>query len=99
MFASYEVFLLLPPPNLCFGTAVLGSPLAEDKSCIMVDLALLLRLHIIFIGTFFSTPGKNTSLLIIIAVFSRYVKMALSKTNISLMIYTELSLMQQNTPS
>jgi len=43
-------FLLL---NLCFGAALLGSPLVEDKSLIMVDLALLLGLHIIFIGTFF----------------------------------------------
>jgi len=39
------------------------------------------------------------SLLIIITVFSKHVKMVLSKTNTSLMIYTELSLMQQNTPS
>jgi len=65
----------------------------------MVDLALLLRLHIIFIGTFFFIPGKNTSLLIIINVFSSHVKMVLSKTNTSLMIYTKLSLMQQNAPS
>jgi len=64
----------------------------------MVDLALLLRLHIIFIGTFFFIPGKNTSLLIIINVFSSHVKMVLSKTNTSLMIY-KLSLMQQNAPS
>jgi len=63
----------------------------------MVDLALLC-LHIIFIGTFF-TPGKNTSLLVIIAVFSKYVKMVLSKTNTSLMIYNKQSLIQQNIPS
>ena len=96
--AAYAVFLLLPPPNLCFGAALLISPLAKDKSFIMVDLALLLCLHIIFIGTFF-TPGKNMSLLAIITIFSRHVKMVFSKTNTSLMIYTELSLMQQNTPS
>ena len=47
-----EALLLLLPLNLCFGTALLGSPLAEDKSFIMVDLALPLRLHIIFIGIF-----------------------------------------------
>jgi len=48
----YEVFFLLPPPNLCFGTALLGSPLAEDKSFIMVNLPLLLCLQIIFISAF-----------------------------------------------
>jgi len=68
------------------GTALFGSPLAEDKSFIMVDLALL-HLRIIFIGTFF-TPGQNTSFLVIITVFSSHVKMVLSKTNTSLMIYS-----------
>jgi len=95
--AAYEVFLLFPPPNLCFGTALHGSPLAEDKNFIMVNLAFL-HLHIIFIGTFFS-PGKNTSFLVIITVYSRHVKMVLSKTSTSLMIYTEISLVQRNTPS
>jgi len=52
MSATYDVFLLLPPTNLCFEAALLGSPLAEDKSFIMGNLALL-PLHIIFIGTFF----------------------------------------------
>jgi len=57
-----EALLLLLPLNLCFGTALLGSPLAEDKSFIMVDLALLLHLHIIFIGTFFySRPEYKPS--------------------------------------
>jgi len=84
--AEYEVFLFLPPPNLGFGSALLGSPLAEDKSFIMVDLLLLLHLYIIVIGTFF-TLGKNTRLLVIITVFSRHVKIVLSKTNTSLMIY------------
>jgi len=36
----------------------LHCPLAEDKSFIMVDLALLLRLHIIFIGTFVSLQAR-----------------------------------------
>jgi len=94
--AAYEVFLFLPPPNLCFGSALLSSPLPEDKSFIMVDLPLLLRLYIIVIGTFF-TLGKNMSLHVIITVFSRHVKIVLSKTNTSLTIYTELYLMQKNT--
>jgi len=66
----------------------LHCPLAEDKSFIMVDLALLLRLHIIFIGTFVSLQAN--------------VKMVLSETNTSLMIYTKYlycTLVQQNTPS
>ena len=55
--AARKVFLLLPPPNLCFRTALLGSLLAEDKSFIIVDLALL-RLQIIFIFTFFWLDGR-----------------------------------------
>ena len=82
MSAAYEVFLLLAPPNLCFRTALLGCALAEDNNFIMVELALLFRLRIIFIGTFFSS-AKNTKLLVIITVYSRYVKMVLSKRNTS----------------
>jgi len=96
--AAYEVFLPLPPPKLCFGTALFGSPLAEDKGFIIVDLALLLCLHIFLLVLFFS-PGKNTNLLVIITVYFRHDKMVLRKINTSLMIYTKLSLMQQNTSS
>ena len=41
-----------------------------------------------FLLVLFVTPGQNTSLLGIITVFSRHVKMELSKTNTPLMIYT-----------
>lgn len=47
-----HVFLLLPPPYLWFGIALLGSPLPEARSFIMVDFALPLRSLMTFIGTF-----------------------------------------------
>ena len=56
--AAYEVFLLLQPPNLCFGTASLDSHLAEDKSFIMLDPALLLRLHVYFFWYFFLLQAR-----------------------------------------
>ena len=75
-----------------------GSPLAKDKSFIMVNLALL-RLHIIFIGIFFLHQARIRAFSVINTAFSRHVKMVLSKTITSLMIYTELSVTQQNIPS
>ena len=39
----FDVFFFCPPPNLCLGTSLGGSPLAEARSFITVDLALSLR--------------------------------------------------------
>ena len=47
VFVVFDVFFFLPPPNLCLGTLLGGSPLAEARSFITVDFALLLQAHIL----------------------------------------------------
>ena len=49
---AFDVFSFRPPPNLCLGTLLGGSPLAEARNFITVDLALLLRAHISLMETF-----------------------------------------------
>ena len=49
---SRDIFLLLPPPNLCFGTVLFGSSLAAAKSLMMVTFHLPLCSHMTFIGIF-----------------------------------------------
>ena len=49
---SRNVFLLLPPPNLCLGTVLFGSSLATAKSLMMVAFPFPFRSYMTFIGIF-----------------------------------------------
>ena len=71
---AFDVFFFRPPPNLCLGTLLGGSPLAEARRFITVDFGSSTTSTYLFCGNFLLSPGKNSSLFLTASILSRHFK-------------------------
>ena len=74
MSVAFDVFFFRPPPNLCLGTLLGGSPLAEARRFITVDFGSSTTSTYFFSGNFLLSPGKNFSLFLTASILSRHFK-------------------------
>ena len=71
---AFDIFFFCPPPNLCLGTLLGGSPLAEVRRFITVDFSSSTTSTYFFHGNFLLSPGKNSSLFLTARILSRHSK-------------------------